>query len=75
MVLYGDMTQTLNESTDKVFMIVAKCFAAGGTDKNAKANVKEQLRYVWQLSREMTCREIGDRLRNVGKCIIEDKWK
>jgi len=73
MALYGDMTQTLNEQTDKVFIIVAKCFATGGTDKNAKANIREQLRYIWQLSREMTCKEIGNKIKNIGSGIIEDK--
>lgn len=74
MALHGDMTQTLSDSTDEVFTSVARCFAAGGTDKNAKANIKEILRHVWQLSREVTCRELGHRLKAVSECIIEDKW-
>lgn len=75
MALWSDMTQNIEDSADEVFAIVARCFARGGTDKNAKDNVKNVLRQLWQTSRRATCVGIGDRLKNIGTLLIDDKWK
>ena len=66
-----DMDNVLNEYTDKVFKIVAECYANG--NNRAKPNVKELLRVVWHKSRAKTCLEVGSTVCTLANKIIQDK--
>ena len=63
----------LNEYTDKIFKIVAECFADGGGSKKAKPNVKELLRIVWHKANDEANSRHGEALRRLAKEILENK--
>lgn len=57
-------TLIIGRYTDNCFKVVAKTFADGGGDKNAKTKIDKLLHDLWGISRKRERLDFAENLRN-----------